>query len=69
MSQLKVYIWEISGRYGGGAAIAMAENVKQARRLVKEQAGKGECEDICERPTVVNINKCKPQAFYFYFEE
>lgn len=63
---MKVYIWEISGNYGAGMAVAVAENVKQARKLAREQAGNSECGDICNRPKVLTLDKCKPQAFYVY---
>ena len=62
---MNLYIWEISGNYGSGMAVAIAENVKQARELAKDQAY-SECGDICNRPKVLQLDKCKPQAFYVY---
>lgn len=62
---MNLYIWEIEDNYGSGMAIAIAENVEQARKLAREQAY-SEHGDIRKRPKVLNLGRCKPQAFYVY---
>jgi len=66
MAKLKVYVWEEVFRdYTTGIAFAIAENSEQARDLVEEQMNYRH-DDLAHEPKEIDLDNCKPQAFYVY---
>jgi hypothetical protein len=68
-TQLKLYVWEdVFSAYWPGMAVAIAPDIRTARRIVAEKYGINTEQTIRNlttvKPTVVRINeKTKPQAW------
>lgn len=67
--ELKLYVWEgVFTDYTSGMAVALAYDVRQARRLVTETMGSWSADwvkqELAGRPQVIRLNKAtKPQAW------